>query len=269
MNLLRKGAEDLHLNEKDIFAEIFLFMHGRVIMVKHYDHTNGANIRKDFQEMIMMMGKTPQNWQRLMYHNLYQMHAPTDLGVAAIMGTYIPYLTSLRLNKKEGSNQYFKMEIEPKIWRHGEYKMKVYNPIADVWHSVEKITTVDVAFPLGFLLKTHNDFGKDLYYKLGLTLSRLPDPKLSVIGVRMYAMNMVSIWDNESNLLEKLCQTCKHHEVVTKGLKQRKYYKNVVDSKNTGLRYTSSIFDCENGLTPASYNKEFYRTLSTEDKSRG
>ena len=267
-NILLQAAEDLHLKNQEFFADIFIFMHGRVIMTNHYDSNSKASLMNDLEKMVSMKENIPLNWQHIMYHNLYQLHAPTDLGLPAVMGTYIPYTVSLRLNKKEGLNEYIKLEIDPRIWRHGEYKMSVYNPIADVWHSLQRVTTTDVAFPLGILIKTNQvGFSKGVDLNTVLTLSRLPDPKLSVSGVRIYAMNHVSIWGDENDLLGKYCGTCKHHEVVTKGMEHRKYFKKIFDSKDTGLRYTSSIFDCENGLTPMKYLKEMYRSLSKENKS--
>lgn len=266
--ILLQAADDLHIKDQELFADIFLLMHGRVIMVKHYDRNSKANLMKDFVEMSNTKDNSILNWQHIMYQNLYHMHVPTDLGVPATIGTSVPYAVSLRLNKKEHLNEYVKLEIDPRIWRHGEYKMSVYNPIADVWHSIHRVTTTDVAFPLGIFIKTSQmDFSKGFDLNTVVTLATLPDPKLSISGVRIYAMNHVTILGDETDLLKKHCGTCKHHEVVTKGMEYRKYFKKVVDCKDTGLRYTSAIFDCENGLTPMEYLKEMYRSLAKENKS--
>ncbi|XP_014484680.1 PREDICTED: uncharacterized protein LOC106749573 [Dinoponera quadriceps] len=257
-NILSRAAHDMP-TKKNIHVDICITQHGRVVFAEHYDHTQ---INKMTQELYRVVTHSVGNFQDITYHYFYEMQVPTDMGLQAVLSTKIPLLMSLRLNnvRIDGPSVNTKIEVDTRKWTHGEYAMSVYNPIVDVWHSIRRATTEDVALPVEMYLG-YNHEAKSVK----ISMPRLPATKLSHSGMRFHAKNLVTITDDEQDVLKECCTTCQHHTVVTTG--EKKNYISAVDSKDFGLRYSTSIFDCDSKVTPVTDTEEWWRALSPENKN--
>ncbi|XP_012220182.1 vitellogenin-5 [Linepithema humile] len=259
-NILMRAAQDMP-SRKPVHIDVCITLNGHVVVVNHYDQNTYKNI---FNEMVNLKQIMSGNVQEITYDTLYEMQVPTDMGLQAVLSTKMPQLLSMKFNnihtevKKPSVNM--KFEVDARIWKHGEYVMSIYNPVADVWHSIRRATVLDVAMPVemsvGYNHETKN---------LKVTMPRLPITKLSHTGMRFHAKNLVTITEDEQDVLKVSCATCHHHTVVTTG--EKKNYHTAVDSKDTGLKYSTTIFDCENNVTPMINAQEWQRALSPEHKN--
>ncbi|XP_025152987.1 uncharacterized protein LOC105191299 isoform X2 [Harpegnathos saltator] len=261
-NILNRAAHDMPV-KKNIHVDICITLHGHVIIANHYDRTH---ISKLPEELLHAVKQAVGNLQYIDYDTLFEMQVPTDMGLQAVFSTKMPHLWSLRFNNVHTDTQNpsinMKFEVDSRLWRHGEYVMSVYNPIVDVWHSIRKSTTQDVALPLEMSI-SYNHEAKSIK----ISMPRLPATKLSYSGMRYHAKNLVTITEDEQDVLKKCCSNCQHHTVVTTG--EKKIHHFAVDSRDIGLKYITSIFDCESGVTPTSNAKEFERAFSPEHKNTG
>lgn len=260
-NVLMRAAQDMPV-KRPIQVDICITLNGHVIVAHHYDQNTFKNIFGDTMHMKQM---TAGNFQEVTYDTLYEMQVPIDMGLQGVLTTKMPHLWSLKFNnihtevKKPFINM--KTEVDARLWRHGEYVMSIYNPIADVWHSVRRATVQDVVLPVEM------NFGYNHETKsLKITMPRLPMTKLSQTGVRYHAKNLVTITEDEQDILKTCCATCQHHTVVSTGEKMN--YHVATDSKDTGLKYSMTIFDCENNkITPSTNIQEWHRAMSPEHKN--
>lgn len=259
-NLLMRAAQDMPM-KRPVHFDICITMNGVVVVANHYDQNSFKNVFDDtYQLKQTMVG----NFQEITYDTLYEMQVPTDMGLQGVLSTKMPQLWSLKFNnvrtevKKPSMN--VKLDVDARVWRHGEYVMSIYNPIVDVWHSVRRATVQDVVLPVQMNVG-YNHEAKSLK----ITMPRLPVNKLSVTGMRFYAKNLVTITEDEQDILKTSCATCQHHTVVTTG--EKKNHHVAVDSKDMGLRYSMSIFNCENEVTPTTDVEEWHRVLSAEHKN--
>uniref|UniRef100_A0A348G627 Very high density protein 1 n=1 Tax=Odontomachus monticola TaxID=613454 RepID=A0A348G627_ODOMO len=259
LNILSRAALDMP-KKNAIHVDICITQHGHVIFAGHYDQTH---ITKLPEELLPFMKQTFLNYQEITYHTLYEMQVPTDMGLQAVLGTRMPHMLSLRYNDLTDVNSpspNHKFEFDLRLWRHGEYAMSIYNPIADVWHSIRRSTTRDIAWPLEMNVGFNHEAKS-----LKINIPRLPVTKLSYSGIRHHAKNLVTITEDEQDVLKECCSTCHHHTVVTTG--EKKNYHSAVDSKDTGLKYSTSIFDCDSNVTPVTNAEEWQRAFSPEYKS--
>lgn len=260
-NLLIRAAQDMPM-KMPIHLDFCITLNDVVVVAHHYDQNSFRNMFEHdaYQLKQTMVG----NFQEITYDTLYEMQVPTDMGLQAVLSTRMPHLWSLKFNnlgteiKRPSMNM--KLNVDARTWSHGEYVMSVYNPIVDVWHSIRRATVQDVAFPMQMNIG-YNHEAKSLK----VSMPRLPVNKLSVTGIRHYAKNLVTITEDEHDILKTNCATCQHHAVVTTG--EKKNHHVAVDSKDMGLKYTMSIFNCENEITPMTNTEEWYRVLSAEHKN--
>ncbi|XP_011873296.1 PREDICTED: uncharacterized protein LOC105565058 isoform X2 [Vollenhovia emeryi] len=259
-NILIRAAQDMPMR-RPVHIDICITLNGVVAVVNHYDQNTFKNMFDDIYQLKQTM---VGNFQEITYDTLYEMQVPTDIGLQAVLSTRMPQLWSLKFNnvrtevKMPSVNM--KLDVDARVWRHGEYAMSVYNPIVDVWHSIRRATVQDVAMPVQMSIG-YNHEAKSLK----ITMPRLPVNKLSITGIRFYAKNLVTITEDEQDILKTCCATCHHHTVVTTG--EKKHHHVTVDSKDLGLKYSTSIFDCENEVTPVTNAEEWHRVLSTEHKN--
>lgn len=259
-NILLSAAQDMPM-KRTLHVDICITVNDLVVVVHHFDQNTFKSLLDEMYQIKQMM---TINFQEIIYDTLYEMQVPTDMGLQGVFSTKMPHLMSLRFNnirtevKKPSVN--LKFDIDTRIWRHGEYAMSVYNPMVDVWHSVRRATVQDIALPV------HMSVGYNPEAKsLKITMPRLPVNKLSITGIRSYVKNLVTIIQDEQDILKTCCATCHHHTVVTTG--EKKNHHVTVDSKDVGLKYSMSIFDCENKMTPVTNNQEWHRVLGTEHKN--
>ncbi|XP_070169151.1 larval-specific very high density lipoprotein [Polyergus mexicanus] len=259
-NILIRAAQDMPV-KKPIQIDICITLNNHAIVAKHYDQNTFKNL---FDDIFQMKQTMVSNFQEIIYDTLYEMQVPIDMGLQGVFTTKMPQLMSLKFNnihtevKKPSVNM--KAEIDARIWRHGEYIMSIYNPIADVWHSVRRATVQDIAVPI-VMNFDYNHETKNLK----VTMPRLPITKLSYTGIRYHAKNLVTITEDEQDILKTCCATCHHYTVVSTGEKIN--YHVAVDSKDMGLKYSMSIFDCENKVTPTTNIEEWHRAMSPEHKN--
>lgn len=259
-NILSRAAQDMP-EKHNIHIDICITMYDRVVFAGHYDQTH---IMKMPEYLLPFIQQTFLNYQDVSYNTLYEMQVPTDMGLQAVLSTKMPSMASLKESIQtdaQSPNPNTKIIYDLRMWRHGEYVMSIYNPIADVWHSVRRSTTQDFVLPLEMIIG-YNREAKSLK----ISMPRLPLNTLSQMGMRFHAKNLVTVTEDEQDILKECCSTCHHHTVVTTG--EKKNYHSVADCKDVGLKYTSlSIFDCESGVTPITDAKEWQRALSSENKN--
>jgi hypothetical protein len=259
-DILVSAAQDMPV-KKPIHVDICITLNGQVIVAQHYNQESLKNMLTDMHQLQQI---TSSNLQEVTYDNFYEMQVPTDMGVQGVLSTKMPQLWSLKFNnvqtevKKPSVNM--KIEIDTRLWRHGEYVMSIYNPIADVWHSIRRATVQDVILPVEMSFNYNQEATN-----LKISWPRLPVTKLSHAGMRNYAKNLVTITEDEQDMLKICCATCQHQTVVTIGDKKSHY--NTMDSKDLGLKYSMSVFDCENQITPVNNVQEWYRVMSPEHKN--
>ncbi|EFN69845.1 Vitellogenin [Camponotus floridanus] len=246
---------------KPVQIDICITLNGHVISANHYGQNTFRNMFTDISQLKQIM---VGNFQEIKYDTFYEMQVPIDMGLQGVFTTKMPYLFSLKFNNiyneisKLSVNM--KAEIDTRIWRHGEYAMSIYNPIADVWHSIRRAIVQDVALPIEMNFSYNHEMKS-----LKITMPRLPVTKLSYTGIRYHAKNLVTITEDEQDILKTCCATCHHHTVVRTGEKMSHHV--AVDSKDIGLKYSMSVFDCENKITPAINVQEWHRAMSPEHKN--
>jgi len=239
-NILMRAAQDMP-TKKPIHIDVCITLNGRVIIANHYDQNTYKNVLDDTLQLKQMMNG---NTQEVVYDTLYEMQVPTDMGLQAVLSTKIPQLWSVKFNnihndvKKPSVSM--KLNVDTRVWKHGEYIMSIYNPVVDVWHSIRRATVQDVAVPVEMSVGYNHETKS-----LKITMPRLPATKLSHTGIRFYAKNLVTITEDEQDVLKICCATCHHHTIVATG--EKRNYHVAVDSKEMGLKYSMTVFDCENG----------------------
>lgn len=245
---------------KDVNVNVILTMNDNVVSIFHCTKNNWQKILNELKQWKKLITEYMGviNWQTVLYHDHYEMHVPTDLGVPAILGTKIPSLFSL-VGSFEVSEDKNLLILKPKIkyqqWMHGEHTMSIYNPVVDVWHSVHKTSSFDIVTPcemsIGWNWKTKS---------LKVTWPRLPVSDFSVAGISIHGKNYITVLNDEHDLLKKFCSTCHHYEVVTNNV-NLKTYENTFDSKDIGTRFKMQ-YHCDSDFIPVSFVDEWLIGLS-------
>ncbi|KAK2584789.1 hypothetical protein KPH14_007107 [Odynerus spinipes] len=263
-NLLINAAKDMPV-KKEIHLDICITMNGQVVQAIHYDKNDWMKVFDVLKDWKKVIADVNINTQKVIFDTFYEMHVPTDMGLPAVLGTKIPTMMSFTLNSLLSEAKMplnLNLKMDARVWQHGEYAMSIYNPIVDVWHSIRKVMSHDFVLPIDMIIGYNHEMTS-----LKVTFPRLPVNKLSIGGARTHAKNYVTVTEDETDVLKKSCATCHHHEVVTKGTAHKKYYQNAFDSKDTGLQYSMSIFDCESEVTPVSRMTEWIQALSDDHKN--
>jgi len=259
-DILVSASQDMPM-KKPIHIDICITLNGQAIVAQHYNQESLKNMLTDMHQLKQM---TSSNLQEVIYDTFYEMQVPTDMGVQGVFNTKMPQLWSLKFNnvqtevKKPSVNM--KVEVDTRIWRHGDVMMSIYNPVADVWHSIHRATVQDVSLPMEMNFNYNHEATN-----LKISWPRLPVTKMSHAGMRNYAKNLVTIAEDEQDMLKTCCAVCQHQTVVTVGDKKSHY--NTMDSKDLGVKYSMSVFDCENQITPMNHVQEWYRVMSPENKN--
>lgn len=245
---------------KDVNVNVILTMNDNVVSIFHCTKNNWQKILNELKQWKRLITEYMDvvNWQTVLYHDYHEMHVPTDLGVPAILSTKIPSLFSL-VGSFEVSEDKNLLILKPKIkyqqWMHGEHTMSIYNPVADVWHSVHKTSSFDIVAPcemtIGWNWKTKS---------LKVTWPRLPVTDFSVAGISIHGKNYITVLNDQHDLLKKSCFTCHHYEVVTNNVNLRTY-ENTFDSKDIGTRFKMQ-YHCDNDFIPVSLVDEWLIGLS-------
>lgn len=262
-DILNLVAQDM-LTKKDIYIEFHVTLNGNIITVDYYDENTLKNLLNNLKLLQERITDFKSNFQKIMYENLYEMQISNDIGMQVVFSTKKPYLTSWKFNniftEIEESSVNLNLDVDTRIWGHGEYVMSVYNPIVDTWHSIRKAMAQDVVLPLKMDIEYNRETNN-----VKFIIPMLFDAKLLYTGVRYYAKDLVTVTEDEESCLNKCCASCQNHIVVTSG-EQKNYYVGT-DSRTLGLKIGMSIFKCENKITPTTETLEWHRALSPDHKN--
>ncbi|XP_014607084.1 PREDICTED: uncharacterized protein LOC106788397 [Polistes canadensis] len=263
-NIFKKVAKNMPLNQ-DINVDLTITNNDQVVQILHLENNNLIKLFDKIKDFKNILSNADLNIQNVLYDTFYEMHVPTDMGLQAVLSTRIPLMTSAKLNTHLTENKAIVnlgLKLDARLWRHGEYFMSIYNPIVDIWQSIRRVTSNDIALPIDMNIAYNANMSS-----LTLTSPRLPVNKYSISGILTHVKNYVTITDDDNDELKKSCATCHHHEVVTKGTEHKKYYQSAYDSKDTGLKYSMSIFDCESTVTPVTKWADWIKAMSSENKN--
>ncbi|CAL7950642.1 unnamed protein product [Xylocopa violacea] len=268
-NVLAKAARDMPA-VGDVDVNVILTINDYVVSMYHYNKDNWMHALDEMAQWKKFFTDNMNNvnWQSyyssVVYRNHFEMHMPTDLGVPAILSAKVPSFDSFRGNivLSEDKNLLgFKVKVRYQSWTHAEHAMSIYNPIVDVWHVIRRPSVQDIIVPIemnvGYNSETKN---------IKISLPRLPVSEYSVTEISTYVKSYVSILGDETDHLKNSCGTCHHHEMVT-GVVNPKKYENVVESKDTGLKFTTAVYNCESTVTPVPPMVEWMETLTDVHKN--
>lgn len=260
LNLLNKAAEDLPPS-KPLHIDLILMHRGRVSRINHYTKDNLLQLREAIIQMIDFHSKSFELTKAMVaYESLYEQQIISEMGLPVVLENRVPRVTSLKLNVNQNSPKFLtEIELEARIWRHGDYSMSTYNPLMDVWHSIRRTTAMDVTVPIKVKV--------NLSGAIKLTFPRLPATQLSTAGAKLHAKDITTVTEDENNTLQTACPACHHQEVVSKGPNAKKSIVKSTDCKDTGLQYTSAIFDCENEISPVTIRKDWLRAMAERKNS--
>ncbi|XP_076241157.1 larval-specific very high density lipoprotein [Calliopsis andreniformis] len=253
---LAKVASNMH-EFKNTEVCIFLTANDNVIVAMHYSKETWM---KFVQELSLWKNVIENiNEQYVLYDDHYEMHVPTDFGVPAVLATKTPSLDSFNVNittikDENGKDEKTQITCKYQEWKHGEYVMSIYNPIADVWHSIRRTGTRDTVLGINMTI-SYNAHSKSIQ----ITFPRLPITEHSTIGSLTQAKNFVTITGDRRNVLPDSCPTCLHIQNVT-GVISNKTQEFKFDSEDTALLLYSGIYNCEGHITPlplADFHKIF------------
>ncbi|XP_015176309.1 PREDICTED: vitellogenin-6-like [Polistes dominula] len=263
-NILKKVAKDMPLDH-DINVDLTITINDQVVQTLHLDKNNVVSVFDKIENVESILSNANMNIQNVLYDTFYEMQVPTDMGLQAVLSTRIPVMSSAQINThitKDNAILNLGLKLDARLWRHGEYFMSIYNPIADVWQSIRRVTSNDIAVPLDINIVYNKEMSS-----LTVTSQRLPVNKYSISGLLTHVKNYVTITDDDNDELKKSCATCHHHEVVTKGTEHKKNYQSTYDSEDAGLQYSMSIFDCESTITPTTQKANWIKAMSSENKN--
>ncbi|XP_077286146.1 uncharacterized protein LOC143911222 [Arctopsyche grandis] len=138
------------------------------------------------------------------------------------------------------TDQIYRVSLDFRQWDHLEHGIKVYNPIADVWHGIRHVQTVDTHLAFDASAKNTHDiqtYGVDLI---------LPDEN-TTLGFQSTEYSEVYIGNDDfKEALQKSCAQCQSTSIVMNEEFPRKNYTIWHhDNKFSGLLYRFEIFDCD------------------------
>ncbi|XP_034178642.2 larval-specific very high density lipoprotein [Osmia lignaria lignaria] len=228
---------------------MLLTLNNNVVTTFHADKADWKKMLDELKNWKNLVNKHLDNfnWEQVTYDTHFEMHVPTDLGMPTVLFTKMPWIDSLKIHavlSEQSSAVNLKLQMKYIGWKHGEHAMSLYNPIADVWHSVRKTAALDFVLPIDMSVSYYPETNS-----VKVTLPRLPTTEFSIAGMLTSAKSFVTVTDDETNALKNSCPECHQYEVITNNV-DKKTYKNIMDSQDTGLQYTMVVYHCENNLTP-------------------
>lgn len=262
LNVLKQAASDMPPTKK-VHVDLIVMRKGRVVSANHFDENSLQKLYQTMGQLLESMSTEAKIMkQHVIYTNLYEQQIISEMGLPVVIGTRLPQVASLNINFT--SDQMLrspKLNIDLKLWRHGDYYMSIYNPLMDVWHSIKRSTAIDVSIPIRLIGNLYNGVMK-------LTLPLLPAEKQeTTVGMKIHTKDITTVTEDEANTLKTTCPTCQYHETVTKGVAAKKYHADTFDSRDVGLQFSSSIFDCENDIDNAYLKKEWLRSVIYDHKN--
>ncbi|XP_076167067.1 larval-specific very high density lipoprotein [Ptiloglossa arizonensis] len=248
-NLITEAAKSAPIDKPVKMYMILTGLNDNVVAVLHY---NKDTWRRFFDELnwwkqCMTDHNKHVNWQNVFYQENYEMHVPTDFGVPAVLATKMPMVDSLKLKticSKEDNVVKVQLMARYQEWKHGEYFMSIYNPLADTWHAVRRTETRDVVLPLDLTI-AYNSVLKNLM----VTTSRRLLTDYSTVGLLTQARTYVTVMEDETGVLASCCPHCSHVQNVTTVINNKPHEVDV-HSRDLALRYYWGIYNCDRHVTP-------------------
>ncbi|KAK0159183.1 hypothetical protein PV328_010101 [Microctonus aethiopoides] len=262
LNILKQAASDMPTMKK-MHVDLIIMRKGRVVSANHFDEKSLHILYQTVGQLFETMATEAKIMkQHVIYTNLYEQQIISEMGLPVVIGTRLPQVASLNFNfTSDRMLSSPRLNVDLKLWRHGDYYMSIYNPLMDVWHSIKRSTAIDVSLPIRLIGNLNNGVMK-------LTLPLLPAEKQeTTVGMKIHTKDITTVTEDETNTLKSACPTCQYHEIVTKGVAVRKYHVDTFDSRDVGLEFSSSIFDCENDIDNAYLKKEFLRSVVYDHKN--
>lgn len=253
------------------YVEILVLSRGRVVQVTsiHNTHLNGESVLNAIRNIVQHHSDLDRknveiNWQSLSYQNFIKMTVSSDMGLPITFSNQQPLLLSTRTKiELATSNSILSIKIKSdnRIWLQTSYQIEAYNPIADIFHSVQRASTIDVVFPIEL----------DILYDLegkNLKLKFLRSPNTKIREVRKHVGSFVTIFGDENNLLKDHCSVCLHYKCIDSDSKYLMNYQETFDLQNVGLKYLQSLVDCDSDNL-ILLNKELIEILKITDSDIG
>ncbi|XP_008543209.1 uncharacterized protein LOC103568231 [Microplitis demolitor] len=259
LDVLEKVTKNISSKE-DSHIDTIIINKGHVVSALHLDAYSIQNFDSIMPLINIFINNI--NIQQVVYDNIYEQQVISEMGLPVILETKTPTVYSLKLNYDSEAEELLSIKIDSKIWHHQDYSMSIYNPLSNIWHSIRRSSVLNAALTIQFNVDLDLQ-SPSLKFKFPL----LSAEKLSAVGIMTHTKDVTVVTDNEDNILETACPNCTSQVVVSKGDDLKKNYQNIYDSKDTGLRLTTGIFDCENEITPTLIKKEWIRSLIEERKN--
>ncbi|XP_057329949.1 uncharacterized protein LOC130670548 [Microplitis mediator] len=238
---------------KDFHMDLVLLYRGQAVFCSNYNYLSWFKLTSDMDK-IMNAYDTPLNNSVLndgnkidSYHvfsNMVEHDLPNDLGIPIVFESQSSAVYALQAQKNQsiGSNNDtspIESIIDPKVWFTYVDSVSTYNPIADAWHSVEKLSVfnANVSLVLNPNVNPVIEFLKHVYL-------RYWDMKLTGANIMMYNKNIVSIKDFNTNIPSSEISTYNNEKAVTEEI-------NTINNSTefnipyNGLMYQITAFDCD------------------------
>ena len=258
LSVLQGAAQNVNLST-ELIVDLIVINNGNVVLANNYKPGAMLSMLKDVSRYLNIKDTIFINTQHITYDHLYEKQVTSDMGLAVVLENRVPILTSLKFNNvlsKDSDPIAMDLHLSAKIWRHGDYSITVYNPMADVWHAIRRATSTDIAIPLNVNIIYNSETRN-----LTMAFPNLPATKLSIAGFMAYAKDCVTVNEEDTEALKRSCPTCQNQVVVTSGIAEKKVHQSTFDSEDTGLKLSAAVFDCESKVTRHTLNAEFQRAI--------
>jgi hypothetical protein len=263
--LKTKGYQFLMLQKG--YLEVCIIYHGKIVQLISIDSTN-INKETIFSTLKILLKHYLDieketikiNWNDLSYIHFYEMSVSSDIGIPVSFYNKMPLLLSTGIETEYSLSNifYMKLKSDTRVLMHGSYEMAAYNPISNVSHSVQKTAIIDIVYPQEAEI-VYDFEGQNLKFNL----FRLSPARKK--GIRIYVNNLVTIFNDENNVLKNHCPTCMHYKPVNQSFNYAANYHNSFDLKNVGLKYSQTTFHCENNKN--TIPTEQWLTISKSEDS--
>lgn len=215
--------------QEPLHLELIVMYQGQTVMTYYVNATNLGN----FEEEVGLEKMTTLNYHEVMNIFNGERNMMTDLGVPAVVGVSIPHVTGHRasaLLKKQNETSVVKYNYEFRRWIRGSSFMKVYNPIAQVWHGVARSFSYDSKVPLELEIPSNQTEDN-----LKIILNR-PEGD-GHVGLKWHTKT-----ETFSENVAAFCPSCKDVALVSRGNRQNW---TIFAGETDHYQYKCEVFDCE------------------------
>lgn len=222
--------------QEPLHLECIVMVQGQTVMTHYYNDTNIGNIK----ELIQSFGigeAMKGNFHQVMNIFNGERNMMTDLGVPAVVGVSIPHVVAHKGNfhaDRQSEIPTLKAYYEFRRWIRGSSYMKVYNPIAQIWHGVGRSFSYDSKFPLDFEMTVNTKRNKTMD-NLRIVLNRPQGD--GHIGLKWHTKT-----ETFADNVTAFCPACKQVALVSRGNRKNQV---VFKGETENYKFKSEVFDCE------------------------